>query len=92
MKIYWHDRKNNIHIKADSMDEFKKGMLKKYKVDSKEKLFEDERKAIVMAGIYKYFRAYLKEKPLGKTYSRFLYLIDKVEQINEVRRQNDMDE
>jgi len=34
MKVYWHDRKRNIHIKADSMDEFEKAMLKEYKLNA----------------------------------------------------------
>ncbi len=74
MKVYWHDRKSNIHIKADDMEEFEKAMLEEYELNDVEELFRDGREVMVMAGIKGIFMAYLKGKTLGDAYARFLDL------------------
>lgn len=70
MKIYWHDRKNNIHIKKKEMAEFEKAILEGYKII-------DGRKISAMAGISGNFIIYFKGKPLDDAYCHFLDLIYK---------------
>jgi len=76
MKIYWHDKKRNIHIQTDNLDDFEKEILLAYHLKDEDDLFKDKREVSIMAGLKKKLTMYLRGQSLSSAYYRFIEQVE----------------